>query len=61
MKYDWAAFKSAYFELHFYITALFSLLHQTKTKWLEVDLMFGLFDDLSQQSSGGSQVIVLIR
>lgn len=55
-----ATFKSAYFELHFYVSALFSLLHQTKTKRLEIDLVFGLFDDLSQQRSGGSEVIVLI-
>lgn len=49
-----------YFELHVHIGGLLSLLHQTQAKGLEVDLMLGLFDDLSEQGSGGTEVVILI-
>ena len=48
------------FELHFHIGGLLSLLHQTQAERLEVDLVLGLLDNLSEQSSGGTQVVVFI-
>jgi len=39
-----------YLEFHFCILGLLPFLHKTQAESLEVDLMFRLLDDLSQQS-----------
>lgn len=39
-----------YLEFHFCVLGLLPFLHKTQTEGLEVDLMFCLFYDLSQQS-----------
>lgn len=60
MHTDRSSRRSAHFKLHFYISCLLSLLHEAQTKGLEVDLMFGLFNDFSKQGTGSTQVIVLV-
>lgn len=51
---------AAHLKLHVYIGGLFSLLHEAQAKGLEVDLMLGLLDDLPQQGTRCSQIIIFV-
>lgn len=52
--------EGAHFKLHVSIRGLLPLLHEAQTERLEVDLMLGLLDDLSEQGTRCSQVIILV-